>query len=98
MQLETSLSNETKPTDAQDGVQDIILAVGSSLLKLSKGNIESLKLITFLKNTLKRLKSFLFLIDLIMAGRKTVGRIALDQRWRLFQRKQQAAQRRRIRS
>ena len=44
MLVETSLSNETEPTDAEDGVQDIILAVGSGLLKLLKGNIESLKL------------------------------------------------------
>ena len=63
MLVETSLSNETEPTDAEDGVQDIILAVGSGLLKLLKGNIESLKLPTVLKNALKRLKSFLSLID-----------------------------------
>ena len=63
MLLETSLSNETKPTDAEDGVQDIILAVGSGLFKLLKGNIESLKLPAVLKNAFKRLKSFLFLID-----------------------------------
>ena len=63
MLLETSLSNETEPTDAEDGVQDIILAVGSGLFKLLKGNIESLKLPAVLKNAFKRLKSFLFLID-----------------------------------
>ena len=62
MLLET-LSDGTEPTDAEDGVQDITLAVGSGLLKLLKGNIESLKLPMFLKNTLKRLKSFLFLTD-----------------------------------
>ena len=44
-------------------MQDIILAVGSGLLKLLKGNIESLKLPTDIKNALKKLKSFLFLID-----------------------------------
>ena len=60
MLLETSLSDET---EAEDGVQDIILAVGSGLLKLLKGNIESLKLPTDIKNALKKLKSFLFLID-----------------------------------
>ena len=60
MLLETSLSDET---EAEDGVQDIILAVGSGLLKLIQGNIESLKLPTVLKNALKMLKSFLFLID-----------------------------------
>ena len=62
MLLET-LSDGTEPTDAEDGVQDITLAVGSGLVKLLKGNIESLKLPTVLKNTLKRLKSFLFLTD-----------------------------------
>ena len=63
MLLEISLSNETKRTDADDGVRDIILAVGSGLLELLKGNIGSLKLPTVLKNVLKRLKCFLFLID-----------------------------------
>ena len=61
--METSLIDETKPRYAEDGVQDIILAVGSGLLKLLKGNIESLKLPTDIKNALKMLKSFLFLID-----------------------------------
>ena len=63
MLMETSLSDETEPTDAGDGVQDVILAVGSGLLKLLKGKIESLKLQTVFKNALKRLKCFLFLID-----------------------------------
>ena len=63
MLLETSLRDETEPTDAEDGVQDIILAVGSGLFKLLKGNIESLKLPAVLKNAFKRLKNFLFLID-----------------------------------
>ena len=49
-------------------MQDIILAVGRGLLKLLKGNIESLKLPTVLKNALKRLKSFLFLIDNMVNG------------------------------
>ena len=64
MLLETLLSNETEPTDAEGGVQDIIVvAVARSLLKLLKRNIESLKLLAVLKNALRRLKSFLFLID-----------------------------------
>ena len=37
--------------------------VGKGLLKLLKGNIESLQLPTILENALKRLKSFLFLIN-----------------------------------
>ena len=49
--------------DSEDGIQENILTVGKSLLKLLKGNIESLQLPAILKNTLKRLKSFLFLID-----------------------------------
>ena len=61
--LETSLNDATDLTDSVDGIQDNILTVGKSLLKLLKGNIESLQLPGILKNALKRLKSFLFLID-----------------------------------
>ena len=61
--LETSLNDATDLTDSVDGIQDNILTVGKSLLKLLKGNIESLQLPAILKNALKRLKSFLFLID-----------------------------------
>ena len=48
--LENSLAEETKSTDetesadAEDEVQDVILMVGIGLLKIVKGNIESLKL------------------------------------------------------
>ena len=62
--LETSLrKDETEATDAKDGIQDINLTVGKSLLKLLKGNTELLKLPAPIKNSLKKLKSFLFLID-----------------------------------
>ena len=61
--LETSLNNATDLTDSEDGIQDNILTVGKGLLKLLKGNIESLLLPAILKNALKRLKCFLFLID-----------------------------------
>ena len=61
--LENSLAEETESTDAEGGVQDVILMVGIGLLKLLKGNIESLKLPPVLKTALKRLKSFLFLIN-----------------------------------
>ena len=57
------LNDATKSTDAEDWIQDIILTVGRGLLKLLKGNMDSLKLLAVLKNALKRLKSFLFLID-----------------------------------
>lgn len=50
-------------TDSVDGIQGNILKDGKSLLKLLKGNIESLQLPAILINVLKRLKSFLFLID-----------------------------------
>ena len=50
-------------TDSEDGIKDNILTVGKTLLKLPKGNNESLQLLTILKNTLKRFKSFLFLIN-----------------------------------
>ena len=60
--LET-LNDATKSTDAEDRIQDVILTVGRGLLKLLKGNMDSLKLLAVLKNTLKRLKSFLFLIN-----------------------------------
>ena len=51
-------------TDSEDGIQDNILTVCKSLLKLLKGNIESLQLPAILKNALKRLNTFLlFLID-----------------------------------
>ena len=56
-------TDETKSTDAEDGLQDAILMVGIGLLKLLKGNIESLKLPLVLKTALKRLKSFLVLIN-----------------------------------
>ena len=61
--LETSLNDATDLTDSGDGIQDNILTIDKSLLKLLKGNMESLQLPAVLKNTLKRLKSFLFLID-----------------------------------
>ena len=49
--LET-LNDATDLTDY--GIQDNILMVGKSLLKLLTGNIESLQLPTILKNALKR--------------------------------------------
>ena len=61
--LETSLNDVTGSTDSVDGTQGNILMVGKSLLKFLKGNIESLQLPGIMKNALKRLKSFLFLID-----------------------------------
>ena len=65
--LETSLSkDETEVTDAEDGIQGIILTVGKSLLKLLKGNIESL--LTPLKKSLKKLKSFLLVIGVNSDG------------------------------
>ena len=67
--LETSLSkDETEVTDAEDGIQGIILTVGKSLLKLLKGNIESLKLPTPIKKSLKKLKSFLLVIGVNSDG------------------------------
>ena len=65
--LETSLSkDETEVTDAEDGIQGIILTVGKSLLKLLKGNIESLP--TPIKKSLKKLKSFLLVIGVNSDG------------------------------
>ena len=65
--LETSLSkDETEVTDAENGIQGIILTVGKSLLKLLKGNIESLP--TPLKKSLKKLKSFLLVIGVNSDG------------------------------
>ena len=61
--LENSLAEEIESTDAEDGVQDVILMIGISLLKLRKESIESLKLPPVPKTALKRLKSFLFLIN-----------------------------------
>ena len=61
--LEISLNDATDLTDSEGGIQDNILTVGKGLLKLLKGNIESLQLPAFLKNALKRLNSFLILID-----------------------------------
>ena len=69
MLLEASLSKDKiDSTDSKDGTQDIILTVGKSLLKLLKGNIESLKLPSVIKNSLKKLKSFLYLIDINSHG------------------------------
>ena len=45
----TESTDETESTDAEDRVQDVILMVGIGLLKLLKGNIESLKLPPVLK-------------------------------------------------
>ena len=50
-------------TDSEEGIEENILTVGKTLLKLPKGNNESLQLLAILKNTLKRFKSFLFFID-----------------------------------
>ena len=61
--LETSLNDATDLTDSVDRIQDNILTVGKSLLKILKENIESLQLPAILKGALKRLKSFLFLTD-----------------------------------
>ena len=61
--LETSLNDATDFTDSEDRIQDNILTVGKGLFELVEGNIESLQLLAILKNALKRLKSFLFLIN-----------------------------------
>ena len=61
--LETSLNDATDLTDSVDRIQDNILMVGKSLLKILKENIESLQLPAILKGALKRLKNFLFLTD-----------------------------------
>ena len=61
--LENSLAEETESTDAEDEVQDVILMIGIGLLNLRKESIESLKLPPVPKTALKRLKSFLFLIN-----------------------------------
>ena len=72
--LETFLNKgEIDSMDAKDGVQDIIVAVGKTLLKLLKGNIESLKLPAVIKNVLKKLKSFLFLTEVNSDGSNKNG-------------------------
>ena len=72
--LEASLSKDKiDSTDSKDGTQDIILTVGKSLLKLLKGNIESLKLLSVIKSSLKKLKSFLYLIDINSHGSNKDG-------------------------
>ena len=60
--------DEAESTDVEDGVQDLILMVGVGLLKLLRANIKSLKLPLILKTTLKRLNSFLFLINTKIDG------------------------------
>ena len=87
-------------TDSEDRIQDSILTVGKCLLKLLKGNIESLQLPAVLKNVLKRLKSFLSLIDNKIEkddSNKMITRIVSDQRQRQFQRRQAAAPHKRVR-
>ena len=72
--LETSLNkDEIDSTDAEDGIQDIIVTVGQTLLKLLKGNIESLKLPAVIKNALKKLKRFLFLTEVNSDGSNKNG-------------------------
>ena len=72
--LETSLNkDEIDSTDAEDGIQDIIVTVSKTLLKLLEGKIKSLKLPVVIKNALKKLKSFLFLTEVNSNGSNKNG-------------------------
>ena len=72
--LDTSLNkDEIDSTDAEDGIQDIIVMVGKTLLKLLKGNIESLNLPAVIKSALKKLKSFPFLTEVNSNGSNKNG-------------------------
>ena len=72
--LDTSLNkDEIDSTDAEDGIQDIIVMVGKTLLKLLKGNIESLNLPEVIKSALKKLKSFPFLTEVNSNGSNKNG-------------------------
>ena len=54
-----SLSLEDQlEVDSEDGIQDIIITVATKLLKLLRGNIESLKLWKVLKIVLKKIKRY----------------------------------------
>ena len=66
--LDTSLNkDEIDSTDAEDGIRDIIVMVGKTLL------IESLKLPAVIKNALKKLKSFSFLTEVNSNGSNKNG-------------------------
>ena len=59
-----SLSLEDQlEVDSEDGIQDIIITVATKLLKLLRGNKESLKLSKVLKIVLKKLRDILLFPD-----------------------------------
>ena len=70
--------------DSEDGPPNIIAVIGKQVLKLLKGDIDSLKIPTFLKKALHKLKSIFFLIDDKKEPKegntKMVARIVADQR------------------
>ena len=63
--LKTSLNKdkflERLAVDTEDGVQDTILLIVTKLIKLLKGNIDSLNLKKKIRSGLKKIKSILFL-------------------------------------
>lgn len=61
--LTISLNEDNRSLDSEDGLPCIIPVIDKQVLKLLKGDIDSLKIPTFLKKALHKLKSFLFLID-----------------------------------
>ena len=73
--------------DNEDGIQDIIIAVATKLLKLLRGNIESLKPPEVLIIVSKKLKDLVFFPD---AHTKMISRIVSNQRQRqIYQQQQQ---------
>ena len=72
--------------DNEDGIQDIIIAVATKLLKLLRGNIESLKPPEVLIIVFKKLKDLAFFPD---AHTKMISRIVSNQRQRQIYQQQQ---------
>ena len=57
--LEAPLNKDSLNVDSEDEILDILITIATKLLELLRNNINSLKLPKIIKNTLRKLKSFI---------------------------------------
>ena len=57
--LEAPLNKDSLNVDSEDEILDVLITIATKLLELLRNNINSLKLPKIIKNTLRKLKSFI---------------------------------------
>ena len=57
--MEAPLNKDSLNVDSEDEILDILITIATKLLELLRNNINSLKLPKIIKNTLRKLKSFI---------------------------------------